>query len=87
MEAMIIQAEETSGCPAQSRDSCGQLSLETSKDGASVTSLGNLFHYLTVLMVEEFILISSPNLSCFNLCSLSVVFPQGTAVKSLAPSS
>lgn len=36
-------------------------------------------------MVEEFLLVSTLNTSFFNLCSFSIVLPQATTVKSLAP--
>lgn len=43
------------------------LALNTSKDGESTTSLGNLFLSLTVLTGKDFFLISNLNLSCLSL--------------------
>ncbi|KAK4822133.1 LOW QUALITY PROTEIN: hypothetical protein QYF61_010256 [Mycteria americana] len=43
------------------------LSLNVSRDGASITSLGNLFQCFTILIVKNFFLISSLNLPLFSL--------------------
>ncbi|KAK4807110.1 hypothetical protein QYF61_018451 [Mycteria americana] len=68
---------------AQSPD---KLTLTVSRDGASTTSLGNLFQCFTTLIVKNFFLISSLNLPSFSLKPLPLVLSQQALVKSLAPS-
>ena len=43
------------------------LALNASRDGASATSLGNLFQCVTTLCVKDFFLISNLNLPCPSL--------------------
>jgi len=43
------------------------LALNTSREGASTASLGNLFQCFTTIMVKNFFLISSLNLPSFSL--------------------
>lgn len=59
--------------------------LKTSKDRAS-TSPANVSQCRTVL-ARKFLLVSSPNLSRFDLCLLSLILSQRTTVKSAAVSS
>ena len=58
-------------------------SWKTFKDKDCTSSLGNLCHRLTVLIVRKFLLVSSLNI-CFYLCPLSVILLPHTAVKSPA---
>lgn len=82
----------------KSRDSCdirvgcfglfqSSLVLKMCKDEDRTTSLGNLIHCLTALMVEEHVPLSSLNHYCFNLCPLSLILLACNIVKSLLPSS
>ena len=47
--------------------------LNASRDGASTTSLGNLFQCVTNLCVKNFLLISNLNLPCLSLKPFSLV--------------
>ncbi|KAK4829612.1 hypothetical protein QYF61_005739 [Mycteria americana] len=68
------------------------LALNTSKDGASTTSLGNLFQCLTTLIGKNFFLISNLNLPSFSLkplplaLSLHALVLEGCNKISLEPS-
>uniref|UniRef100_A0A8C2Y8F8 Ankyrin repeat and sterile alpha motif domain containing 1B n=1 Tax=Coturnix japonica TaxID=93934 RepID=A0A8C2Y8F8_COTJA len=66
----------TSPCPT----------LNTSKDGASTTSLGSLFQDLTTLLVKNFPLTSNLNLPSFNLKPFPRVLLLSALSKSLLPS-
>ena len=50
------------------------LTLNVSRDGASTTSLGNLFQGFTTLMVKNFLLISSLNLPSLRLNPYSLSY-------------
>ncbi|KAK4822238.1 hypothetical protein QYF61_011879 [Mycteria americana] len=54
-------------------------------NGASTTSLGNLFQCLTTLIVKNFFLISSLNLPSFSLKPLPLVLSLHALVKSPSP--
>ncbi|KAK4830124.1 hypothetical protein QYF61_008551 [Mycteria americana] len=54
-------------------DHLHNLTLDTSNDGASITSLGNLFLFLTTLTVKNFFLTSNLNLPSFSLKQLTLV--------------
>ena len=62
------------------------LNSNVSRDGVSTTSIGNLFQYLTTLVVEVF-LISSLNLPSFSLKPCPLVLSQHTSLKSRFSSS
>ena len=57
------------------------LALNTSREGASTTSLGNLFHCLTTLIVKNFFLLSKLNLPSFTFKSLPLVLSLPALVK------
>ncbi|KAK4814468.1 hypothetical protein QYF61_018986 [Mycteria americana] len=59
------------------------LTLNVSRDGASTTSLGNLFQCLTTLMVKNFFLKSSLNLPSLSLKPLLLVLSQQALLKTL----
>jgi len=56
------------------------LSLNTSRDGDSTTSLGSLFHYLTILSENNFFLIFNLNLPWCNLKPLPLILLLDVAV-------
>jgi len=60
--------------------------LNISKDGDSITSLGNLCQRLLTLTVKKCFLTFRGNLPCFGLCPLPLVLSLGTTKKSRAPS-
>ena len=62
------------------------LTLNVSRDGASTTSLGNLFQCFTTLIVKNFFFISSLNLPSFSLNPLPLALLQQALLKSLFPS-
>ncbi|KAK4819472.1 LOW QUALITY PROTEIN: hypothetical protein QYF61_004698 [Mycteria americana] len=62
------------------------LTLNVSRDGASTTSLGNLFQCFTTLIVKNFFLQSSLNLPSLSLKLLLLVLSQQALLKSLSPS-
>ena len=62
------------------------LILKVSRDGASTTSLGNLFQCLTALTVKDFFLISNLNLPSLSLKAFPLVLSPQTLLKSLSPS-
>ncbi|KAK4810670.1 hypothetical protein QYF61_007470 [Mycteria americana] len=59
------------------------LTLNVSRDGASTTSLGNLFQCLTTLIVKNFFLKSSLNLPSLSLKPLLLVLSQQALLKIL----
>jgi len=61
------------------------LALSVSRDGASITSLGNLGQGLTTLTVKNVFLISSLNLPSLSLKPLLLVLPLQALVKSPSP--
>ncbi|KAK4831170.1 hypothetical protein QYF61_015640 [Mycteria americana] len=61
------------------------LALNTSRDGASTASLGNLFQCLATLIVKNFFLISNLNLPSFSLKPLPLVLSLQALVKSPPP--
>ncbi|EMP34023.1 Methylmalonyl-CoA mutase, partial [Chelonia mydas] len=63
------------------------LTLKTSKEGDSTTSLGNAFQCFTTLLVKKFFLISNLNLPHCNLRPLLLVLSSSTTENSLEPSS
>ena len=54
------------------------LALNASRDGASTTSLGNLFQCVTTLCVKNFLLISNLNLPCLSLKPFPLVLSLST---------
>ena len=62
------------------------LTLNASRDGASTTSLGNLFQCVTTLCVKNFLLISNLNLHCLSLKTFPLVLSLSTLVNSYSPS-
>ena len=62
------------------------LALNTAREGASTTSLGNFFHCLTTLTGKSFFLISNQNLPSFSLKPLPLVLLLQALVISLSPS-
>ena len=62
------------------------LALNASRDQASTTSLGNLFHCVTTLCVKNFLLISNLNLPCLSLKPFPLVLSLSTLVNSCSPS-
>jgi len=61
------------------------LALNTAREGASPTSLGNLGQGLTTLRVNSFFLGSSLNLPSFSLKPSPLVLSLQTLLKSLSP--
>lgn len=61
--------------------------LSNSKDGDSITPLGNMLKCLTTLREKRFLSMSKGNFLCFGLCPLSLVSLLDITEKSLAPSS
>ena len=61
------------------------LALNASRDGASTTSLGNLFQCFTTLCVKNFLLISNLNLPCLSLKPFPLVLSLSTHVNSHLP--
>ena len=61
------------------------LALNVSKDGASPTSLGNLFHCFTTLIGKNFFLVFSLNLPSFSLKPFPLVLSQQTFLKRPSP--
>jgi len=61
--------------------------LNGSRDGASTTSLGNLFQCVTTLCVKNFLPISNLNLPCLSLKPFPLVLSLFTHVNSRTPSS
>ena len=59
------------------------LALNASRDGASTTPLGNLFHCVTTLCVKNFLLISNLKLSCHSLKLFPLVLSLSTRVNQL----
>jgi len=62
------------------------LALNASRDGASTTPLGNLFHCVTTLCVKTFLLISNPNFPCLSLRPFPLVLSLSTLISSHFPS-
>ena len=62
------------------------LASNASRDGASTTSLGNLFQCVTTLWVKNFLLISYLNLPCLSLKPFPLVVSLSTLVNSRSPS-
>ena len=58
------------------------LALNASRDGASTTSLGNLFQCVTILCVKNFLLISDLKLPCLSLRPFLLVLSPSTLVNS-----
>jgi len=58
------------------------LALNASRDGASTTSLGNLFQCFTTLWVKNFLLISNLNLPCLSLKPFPLVLSLFTLANS-----
>jgi len=56
------------------------LTLNASKDGASPTSLGNLFQCVTTLWVEHFLLMSNLNFPCFSLKPFPLVLSLSSSI-------
>jgi len=87
---MIIEFQPpcyAQGCqpPDQAAQSHIQPGLECPRDGASTTSLGNLFQCVTTLYVKNFLLISNLNHSCLNLKPSLLVLSLFTLVNSRSP--
>ncbi|KAK4828307.1 LOW QUALITY PROTEIN: hypothetical protein QYF61_025319 [Mycteria americana] len=61
------------------------LASNISRDGVPTTSLGNLFQCLTILILENFFLISNLNLPSFSLKPLTLVLSLHALVKSPSP--
>ena len=62
------------------------LTLKVSREGASTTSLSNLFQCLTTLTVKDFFLISNLYLPSLSLKPFPLVLLPHTLLKSLSPS-
>ena len=80
-----------SNSPAMNRDIYSSEPLQPDlgclpKDRASTTSLGNLCQCLTTLIVQNFFLISSLNLSRSSLKPSSLAQSQWTLLRGLSPS-
>ena len=61
------------------------LTLDISRNGASTTSWGNLFHCLTIHVCKTFLLYTNLNLPSFSLKSFPYVLPQQILIKNLSP--
>ena len=61
------------------------LALNTSREGASTASLGNLFQCLASLIVKNFFLIPNLNLPSFSLKPIPLVLSLHALVKSSSP--
>jgi len=68
------------GCPEP------RPALNVSRDGASTTSLGNLFQCVTTLCVKNFLLISNLDLPCLSFKPFSLDLSLSTLVNSHCPS-
>jgi len=69
---MIIEFQPPAMCRVANHQTrlpraTSSLALNASRDGASTTSLGNLFQCVTTLCVKNFLLISNLNLPCLSL--------------------
>ena len=62
------------------------LALTVSRNGASTTSLGNLFQCLTTLTIEDFFVISNLNLPSLSLKPFPLFLSTQTLLKSLSSS-
>jgi len=62
-----------------------QLTLNSSKEAASKTSLGILFQWFTTRIVKNFFLLSNLNLPSFTLKPLPLVLSLQVPLKSLSP--
>lgn len=60
------------------------LTLNTSNDGASTPSLGNLFQCLTSLIIKKILHMSNLNLPCSSVIQLLLVLPLQALVKNLS---
>ena len=56
----------------QGTQSPSSLTLDVSRDGAAITSLGNLFQCLTIPMIKNFFLITNLNLPSYIKCALGL---------------
>ena len=56
------------------------LALNASRDGASTTSLGNVFQCITALSSKHFLLLSNLNLSCLSLKPFPLVLSLSTLI-------
>ena len=72
--------------PAQAAQSHIQPGLNASRDGASTTSLANLFQCITTLFVKNFLLTSNLNLPYLSLRPFSFVLSLSTFINSHSPS-
>jgi len=75
---MIIEFEPPAMCRVANHQTrlpraTSSLALNASRDGASTTSLGNLFQCITTLCVKNLFLTSNLNLPCLSLKSFSLV--------------
>ena len=87
---MIIQFQTpccVQGASHQTRlpRATSSLALNASRDGASTTSLGNLFQRVTTLWVKNFFLISNLNLPCLSLKPFPLVLITIHPCKQLLP--
>jgi len=62
------------------------LTLNVSRDGASVTTLANLFQCFTTIIMKKFYLLSNVNLPSLSLKPSSPILLQQALLKSLSPS-
>ena len=84
---MIIQFQPPPMCRVTNHQTrlpraTSSLALNASRDGASTTSLGNLFQCDTTLWVKNFFLISNLNLPCLSLKPFPLVLSLSTLVNS-----
>ena len=89
---MIIEFQPpyyVQGCQPldQAAQSHIQPGLDAYRDGASTTSLGNLFQCVTTLCVKKFLLIFNLNLPCLSLKQFPLVLSLSTLVNSHISSS
>lgn len=75
-----LQLDPVAQCPSN-------LTLSLSKDGASTTSLCNLFQCVTTCIIKELFPISSVNLQSFSLKRLPLVLSQKSLLKIIWSSS
>jgi len=77
---MIISFQHPAMCRVANQQTrlpkaISSLALNASRDGASTTSLGNLFQYIITLCVKNFLQISNLNLPCLSLRPFPLVLP------------
>ena len=87
---MLIEFQPPAMCRVDNQQTrlpraTSSLALNASRDGASTTSLGNLFQCITTLCVKNFLLISNLNLPCLSLKPFPLVLSLFNLINSHSP--